>query len=263
MPTPFAPAPERARLHDQITRQLALRVIQSERAAAPAVFPNESELCQQLGVSRTVLRESMKVLADKGMIEMRPRTGTRARPRSQWRLLDPDILAWQAGLEPDAAFLRDLCEVRLGIEPTAAGFAALRATRAEIENIGRCLREREEPPPGSRFEEITVLDLDFYGAVVAASHNPLLQHLSAIVREPFRTALLYTSRNPANVRLSIEAQRELFEAVRRGDPLGARKAAEQAVGLAMLAVEEVTRSEVNPKRRPARQRSTPPAGERR
>ena len=259
----FAPAPERARLHDQITRQLALRVIRSDRTAEPAVFPNETELCQQLGVSRTVLRESMKVLADKGMIEMRPRTGTRARPRSQWRLLDPDILAWQAGLDPDTAFLRDLCEVRLGIEPTAAGFAALRATPAEIETIERCLRDREAPPPGSRFEEIIVLDLDFYGAVVAASHNPLLQHLSAIIREPFRTALLYTSRIPANVTLSFEAQRDLLAAVRSGDPLGARKAAEQAVGLAMLAVEEVMRSEVNPKRHSVRQHLARPAGGRR
>ena len=245
---PFEPLPAQASLHARTSRQLALRVIQSERGSGPLAFPNEAELCRQLGVSRTILRESMKVLADKGMVEMRPRTGTRARPHSAWRLLDPDILAWQAEVNPDIAFLRDLCEVRLAIEPTAAGFAALRATPAQVAGIESCVLKREALAANARLEEIIDLDLEFHGAVVAASHNPLLEQLSATVREPFRTALLYTLRLPANVTLGIEAHRNLFEAVRRRDPLGARQAAEQAVGLAMLAVEEAGRPERAAKR---------------
>ncbi len=246
----------RTRLHDQVTRELALRVLQSERAAELIVFPNETDLCRELGVSRTILRESMKVLADKGMIEMRPRTGTRARPRASWRLLDPDILAWQAGLQPDTRFLRDLCEVRLAIEPTAAGFAALRATADQIDVIGRCLEAREALAENSSLDAIIDLDLEFHNAVVVASHNPLLQDLSATIREPFRAALLYTSRFPANLALGVEAQRDLLEGVRRHDPLAARRAAEEAVGLAMLAVEEAIRSES--KKKKARERPTLP-----
>ncbi|HVX67594.1 MAG TPA: FadR/GntR family transcriptional regulator [Bryobacteraceae bacterium] len=233
----------RARLHDQITSELALRVIRGQRDRRPVAFPNEQELCRQLGVSRTVVRESMKVLADKGMVEMRPRAGTKARPRSEWRLLDPDILSWQAELEPDAQFLRDLCEVRLAIEPTAAGFAALRSTTEDTNAIALCLARRETLTRDARLDEIIDADLQFHAAVVAASHNLLLQELSNSIRRPFRTALLYTSRFPANLALALDAQFRLLEALKVRDPLAARRATEEAVGLAMVAVEEAIRLE--------------------
>jgi GntR family galactonate operon transcriptional repressor len=231
-----------ARLHTRVTEALARRVIQAEQNAEVLLFPKEEILCRQLGVSRTVLRESMKVLADKGMVEMKPRAGTWARPRPKWRLLDPDILSWQAETYPDAAFLRDLCEVRLAIEPTAAGFAAVRATPEEIANIENSLREREAKSESANTEEIIDFDLSFHTAVVAASHNPLLQELSGIIRRPFRTALSITSRFPSTVRLGLEAHHALLAALRKHDPMAARRAAEGVIGLAMLAVEKVARS---------------------
>src|SRR5208337_5417889 len=112
---PRVVAPEN--LHDRVTRVLALQVLEAERDARSLVFPNEADLCQQLGVSRTILREAVKVLADKGMVTVRQRSGTRATPRPAWNQLDPDILGWRAEMGPDAGFLRDLCEVRLAIEP--------------------------------------------------------------------------------------------------------------------------------------------------
>jgi DNA-binding FadR family transcriptional regulator len=232
----------REKLHGRVTRILARRVIESERSSDRAVFPNEAALCRELGVSRTVVRESMKVLADKGMVEIRPRTGTRARLRSEWRLLDPDILSWQAEVAPDPVFLRDLCEVRLAIEPTAAGFAALRATAGELEAIGQCLRKRESQAEKAVSAELIDLDLEFHAAVVAASHNPLLIQWNGTIRSPFRTALDYTSRFWSTVRLELDAHYELLEALRRHDPMAARHAAEQMVGIVMLAVEKVVRS---------------------
>ncbi len=166
-----------------------------------------------------------------------------ARPKSDWRLLDPDILAWQAELEPDPQFLRDLCEVRLAIEPTASGFAAVRATTEEINEIALCLARRETLAQDARSNEIIDADLAFHAAVVAASHNPLLQHLSGVIRHPFRTALLYTSRFPANIALGLEAHFKLLKALSAHDPLAARRAAEETVGLAMVAVEEIIRAQ--------------------
>ena len=93
-------------LHSRVTRTLALQVIKAERQSQLVVFPNEAELCKQLGVSRSILREAVKVLADKGMVQVRPRSGTRARTRSEWNLLDADILCWQARLNPDPRFFR-------------------------------------------------------------------------------------------------------------------------------------------------------------
>ena len=93
-------APEN--LHAIVIRTLALRIIAAERVGESLVFPNEAELCQQVGVSRTILREAVKVLEDKGMLQVRPRSGTRSRPRRDWNLLDPNILAWQGSASSDA-----------------------------------------------------------------------------------------------------------------------------------------------------------------
>ncbi len=241
-------------LHNRVTRALAVRILEAERSGEVLSLPNESELCDQLGVSRTIVREAVKVLADKGMLEVRPRWGTRARPRTEWNLLDPDILAWQAELQPDGRFLRDLCEVRLAIEPVAAGFAALRASAEEISAIGRCLEQREATT--THAAQVIELDLAFHAAVVAACHNPLLEQLSAAIRDPFRTALAYASRLPASEELGLDAHRRLFEAISRRDPLKARAAAEEVVGLAMLTVEEVLRFEAS-RRKAGRGRAKP------
>jgi DNA-binding FadR family transcriptional regulator len=226
------------RLHPRVTSLLARRVIESDRSGAIVTFPKEADLCQELGVSRTILREAMKVLADKGMVEMKPRAGTRSRPRMAWRLLDPDILSWQAEAGADAQFLRDLCEVRLAIEPTAAGFAAVRASDEELKDIDQCLAERRKLGLAADVEHAIELDMSFQSAVVEASHNPLLIQLSASIKGPFRVALGYISRFPAAVRLGLEAHEVLVDSLRRRDPLGARRAAEEVVGFAMLAVEK-------------------------
>jgi GntR family galactonate operon transcriptional repressor len=226
------------RLHTRVTRVLAQRVLESERSREVLLFPKEADLSAQLGVSRSVLRESMKVLADKGMIQMKPRAGTRARPRSEWRLLDHDILAWQAEVDPSFDLLRDLCEVRLAFEPTTAGFAAVRATSAEIDDIERSL-EKRAASAGGPIERIVDLELEFHDAIVAASHNPLLVELSAAIRTPIRIALTCTSRFASALELGLDAHRKVLECLRRRDPLATRHAAEEAVGVAMLAVENV------------------------
>lgn len=230
-------------LHDRVTRVLAFQVLEAEKNSRPLVFPNEAELCQQLGVSRTILREAVKVLADKGMVEVRQRSGTRARARTEWNQLDPDILGWWAELGPDARFLRDLCEVRLAIEPTASGFAAVRATAAEIMEIGRCLEEREARLKDSNFAEAVDLNLQFHSLVVASCHNLLLEELNIAIRRPLRTALSYTAGLHASEVMDVIAHRKLYEAIRRHDPMRAQAAAERIVGIAMLGAEAAIRLE--------------------
>ena len=238
MPAEFEFANGAEKLHARITRLLARRVVEAEGTGEPLAFPKEADLSAQLGVSRTVVRESMKVLADKGMVRMKPRAGTRARPRAEWRRLDPDILAWEAEVRPTAELLQNLCEVRLAIEPTAAGFAAVRAEEEELREIEQTL-ERRAAADSRAIETVIDLDLAFHSAIVAASHNPLLVELSTTIRGPMRTALACTSRFASTLDLGLEGHRALCEALRRRDPAAARRAAEEAVGFAMLAVGKV------------------------
>ena len=237
----FAQLESNDNLHDRVTRALALQVIQAERERQLLVFPNEGELCRQLGVSRSILREAVKVLEDKGMVQVRPRSGTRSLPRAQWNQLDADILAWQSNLKPDPQFLMDLCEVRLAIEPVAAGFAALRATEEEIISIRECLGRREQIIAARDLEEAVEADLQFHTAVIVASHNPLFRQLNTTIRNPFRIALSYTLLIPASVALELEEYRKLTEAIEARSPLEAKRSAEELVGVAMLAVEAVIR----------------------
>lgn len=258
--TPFAQLETTESLHSRVTRALALQVIGAERNSQLISFPNEGELCKQLGVSRSILREAVKVLENKGMVQVRPRSGTKARARVDWNQLDPDILNWQSELKPDPRFLRDLCEVRLAIEPIAAGFAALRASQEEIAFIRECLERRLQILAAQDLEGAIDAELQYHTAVVSASHNPLFQQLNSTIHDPYRVALSYTLLLPASVTLELEEYRKLTEAVEQRNPLAARRSAEEIVGFAMLAVEQVIRDQESTKNAASSRRNRKPHG---
>src|SRR5688572_15339627 len=104
------------------------QAIVAGRYAAGAKLPTEDDLARKLGVSRPSLREGLKALARKGLIESRTRRGTIALGRERWDVLDSDVLRWTAASPPDRAFLLSLIELRAIMEPAAARLAASRAT---------------------------------------------------------------------------------------------------------------------------------------
>src|SRR5262249_56719815 len=134
MPTGTGSIP-RERLHDKVTREIALGILRGTIGRGDSGLSTEGDLCRHLNVSRTILREAVKVLAAKGLIEVRPRTGVRVRPRQEWNLVDPDLLGWICEAGVDDLFVWDLCEVRAIVEPAAAELAASRASAAEIEEL--------------------------------------------------------------------------------------------------------------------------------
>ena len=111
------------------------QAILSGRYAVGASLPPEPVLCEELGVSRTVVREAIKSLVAKGLIFTGPKVGTRVLTDDQWNWFDPDVITWQAqaGLTPE--FLRDLQELRLVVEPAAVRMAAEKATASDIAEI--------------------------------------------------------------------------------------------------------------------------------
>jgi DNA-binding FadR family transcriptional regulator len=126
----------RGGLHGQIVHAIGRQIVNGDIRPGEVV-PVEAGLT----ASRTVLREVIKVLAAKGLVESRPRTGTRVRPRHAWNLLDPDVLAWHQEGASTAAFLRQLSEVRLIVEPAAAELAARRAGESELQAIDEAYRD--------------------------------------------------------------------------------------------------------------------------
>src|SRR5262249_42971176 len=121
----------RRSLHGQVAHDIGRRIL-GGLVKPGELLPSETELSQQLGVSRTALREAIKVLAGKGLIESRPKTGTRVRPRESWNFLDPDVLTWAFDGNAAEHYIDELYELRRVIEPAAAAFAAERASVADI-----------------------------------------------------------------------------------------------------------------------------------
>src|SRR2546430_14427459 len=120
-------------LHGEVVHAIGLRILRGELQPGDPL-PTEEELKAD-GFSRTVLREAVRVLAAKGLVHAQPKTGTRVRPRSEWNIVDPDVLAWRVEAGPDSELYEQVTEVRVGIEPQAARLAAGRATADEIAGI--------------------------------------------------------------------------------------------------------------------------------
>jgi DNA-binding FadR family transcriptional regulator len=185
---------------------------------ADKVLPNEEQLCQELAVSRTALREAVKVLAAKGLLEARPRIGTRVRTKDQWNLLDPDILAWRCATGVDADFLRHLTELREIIEPSAAALAATSRSPEQLEAIAKALRTMET---ASTIAQWVQADLEFHTAVLKATNNPLLMPLAAIIGSALESLLGVTARTSDNFKQALPDHQKVFDAIRLQEPQNA------------------------------------------
>jgi GntR family transcriptional regulator, galactonate operon transcriptional repressor len=170
-----------ATLTQQVAQELGLRIVRGDYLPGDAL-PSEADLSAELEVSRTVVREGLKVLAAKGLIRSRPRVGPVVQPRRTWEGLDSDIIAWstQDG-EQLRTFLDQLTEVRHIIEPDAARLAATRATPEELEQVAATFAAMEDAvaDPGAFMTH----DLAFHEAIIQASHNDLLVGLLTTLRK--------------------------------------------------------------------------------
>jgi DNA-binding FadR family transcriptional regulator len=208
-------------LHSQVANRLGARIVSGALDAGDPL-PNEAALGEEFGVSRTVVREAIKVLAAKELLEVRPKTGTRIRPRLHWNVLDPDVLRWQFSGPGAAAGLEDLLEVRLVVEPAGARMAADRATPEEVADIERACSEMEATT--GDLEASIDPDLRFHLAVLAASHNVFMKPFGALIQAALRSSFRLTSVDHAAYVRSVRQHRQVLDAVRTGDPGGAEDA---------------------------------------
>jgi DNA-binding FadR family transcriptional regulator len=215
----------RQRLHDQMIRQVALGVIRGE--IGQGELSTEGDLCRHFQVSRTILREAVKVLAAKGLIELRPKTGMHVRPRNEWNLVDPDLLGWLCEAGVDELFIRDLCEVRSIVEPAAAELAARRATAEEIESLLKWYHLIEV---NTDHEEARLdADRNFHATIFAACHNVFLTQMNATVGAAIRATQQIGVHLPEVMEESVQVHKEVADAIARRDCSGARDAMERLV----------------------------------
>jgi GntR family transcriptional regulator, galactonate operon transcriptional repressor len=215
----------RPRVHRGVVDTLARRIM-SGRIRPGEGLPNTQDLSAELGVSRSALREAIKVLGAKGMLEVRPRTGTRVLPRSSWNLMDPELLGW-CGPSLDADLVRSLLECRQLIEPGAAALAAQRATTTQLAAIEAAL---ERMAQAGSLDERVEADLDFHVAVLRASGNLFLAQWGLTVSSVLLAAFRMSTGASDSYDVAFSAHRDIVEAIRLRDSAGADRGMRAVLG---------------------------------
>ncbi len=211
-------------LSTQVAREIGRRIVTRTHQPGDLV-ENEETLAERYRVSRSVIRDAVKILVGKGLLEVRRGVGTRVRSRENWGLLDDDILAWCQSAPPDEEFLRQLMEIRQIFEPKAARWAAERATDAELGQI-KSAAELMAAETGTE-EKFVFSDAQFHRSVLGAAHNEFLIALEGVIFSALLSSIRLTNRDHLENERSLPFHQEVYEAIAARNENRAEKAMER------------------------------------
>ncbi|MET7687094.1 FCD domain-containing protein [Streptomyces sp. NPDC005483] len=212
-------------LHGQLVQQLGQMIVSGDLGADRPLVPEE--IGQRFEVSRTVVRESLRVLEAKGLVSARPNVGTRVRPVSDWNLLDPDIIEWRAfGPQRDNQ-RRELSELRWTIEPLAARLAAGHGREDVQQRLGDMVEIMGHAMSQGDALTFSRADAEFHSLLIQLAGNRMLEHLSGIV-----SAALQVSGSPVTGcdrpnESSLAHHGRIVDALATGDAAAAEAAMRQ------------------------------------
>jgi DNA-binding FadR family transcriptional regulator len=181
-----------------------------------------------------VLREALRTLTSKGLIESRPRVGTRVRPREAWNLLDVDVLDWYSRVAEPMAFALKLQEMREMIEPYAAGLAAASHTAQTFAELDAA---HAAMVTARNVEEWVRADLRFHLSVLTACSNELLIPLGTLIERTLEAQLRVNAKRAEVYNASLGEHTAVFEAIRVRDATGAQQAMAGLLGVTRRRIE--------------------------
>ena len=190
-------------------------------------FPTEAEISEANGVSRSVTREAIKMLAAKGMLGTRPRQGVTLRPQADWNLLDPAVLGWLLQRKASIELLSQFNQLRVAIEPAAAALAAVGASPAGIAEIEQGYARMVAAESGA--DDGLDADIAFHLAVLRAGGNPFFMQFRDLVSTALRTSIRFTNRIVGRT-ADLAAHGAVRDAIVRRDPDAARSAMAAIIG---------------------------------
>ena len=235
------------RLHGTIARDLGILIV-SGRYRPGEVLSNEVAASERLHVSRTAYREALRILAAKGLVESRPRAGTRVSERAKWHLLDPDVLSWIFEFEPDDELLASLFELRKIFEPEAAALAAKRHNQDQLARMADGLRGMAEHTLAA--EEGRLADQRFHAALLEASDNPFLASLTSSVGAAVTWTTIFKQRNSPLRRDPVPDHQRVYDAIAARDPEAAHRAMAELVDMAFLDTAHARAAKASKRSRP-------------
>ncbi|MFD7921467.1 FadR/GntR family transcriptional regulator [Streptomyces sp. NPDC059740] len=217
-------------LHGQLVQQLGQMIVSGDLGADRPLVPEE--IGQRFEVSRTVVRESLRVLEAKGLVSARPNVGTRVRPVSDWNLLDPDIIEWRAYGPQREDQRRELAELRWTIEPLAARLAVGHGREDLQQRLADMVEIMGHATAQGDSLTFARADCEFHALLLQLAGNRMLEHLSGIV-----AAALHVSGGPQSggcdrlTEASVGQHLRIVHAVGAADAAAAESAMRQLLAV--------------------------------
>lgn len=207
-------------LHVQVAREMARKILSAE-LVQNEIIPSEKLLCEQFDVSRTALREAVKLLTSKGLLESKPKVGTRVRSRDNWNFLDSQLLDWVDDLGDNESVYKEFLALRRAIEPAAAALAAVNATAEERILLSEVFQEMDYV--AANFDPVrwTEVDVQFHRLIFLSTANSFYLPFANIFATMFSGFIGHSSEGGSTC---IKEHRAIYRAIMAGDPDKARNA---------------------------------------
>lgn len=206
-------------LHQAVAEDIGTRILSGEFDPG-SLLPNEARWCRSYKISRTAVREAIKMLAAKGLIVSRTKVGSRVQPRERWNFLDRDILGWHCKSMDRKKFLASIQEVRLVLEPEAAALAAMNLTPQKMKLIDAAMAEMWA---AKSHKELVAADVKFHLCILHAAGNDLLVPLGFLIETALADLFDLTVR-PKDWQAARPLHEAIVVAIRQRKPSAARLA---------------------------------------
>jgi DNA-binding FadR family transcriptional regulator len=222
-------------LHGQLVQELGARIVAGELDPSRPLVPEE--IGRRFGVSRTVVRETLRVLQSKGLVRARQNVGTHIRPMREWNLLDPDVIQWRLQGEQARRNTRELLELRMAIEPQAAFLAAQRADEPTGRQLLDAVGAMEAAATARDFDAFTEADVRFHSTLFGASGNIMIEQLATTVAAALRARSRTLEIGGGVSTDALVDHRKVAEKIAAGDAQGARAAMRELIEIGTRDVE--------------------------
>jgi len=213
-------------LHEHVIEEIGMRIVSGEFPAGKPL-PGEAQLCEMLGVSRTALREALRVLASKGLVEPRRKIGTLVLTKERWNFLDAEILSWLLASRDSDRVIDELYELRHLIEPIAAALAARNARAADIAVLRKACEDMQAA--GDDGEKVIAPDLKFHQGIIAASGNRLFSSLTHVIGAALLANFELVRDAPRGHMYALPMHRKILDAIAAHDAAAARVAMQKLI----------------------------------
>ena len=229
------------KIHAALAQDIGSRILRGEFEPG-SLLPNEAYWSSAFKISRSAVREAMKMLIAKGLVTSRPKIGSRVEPRERWNLLDRDVLAWYGSAPDRKQFLMSVQQMRYIFEPEAAKLAAENRTAEQIVEIETACREMGE---ASSLETRTRADVRFHLAILRAAGNEFLVPFGFLIESGLAHVFEHTTRHIVDVRKAQSLHERIAKAIRERKP----RVAANTVKLLLANTDSVILRSFSPSRR--------------